>query len=82
MSAADVESSAETADALDLLVVSRGATPHEVAAVTAVLRGVLEEEAAHREASRPKHPSAWQRSRRPMRTPLTPGPGRWRGFTG
>lgn len=69
-------------DELDLCVVSRGAMSHDVAAVTAVLRGALEEEAAHLQAQQPKPPSTWQRTRRAMREPLRPGPGHWRGFSG
>jgi hypothetical protein len=56
-------------------------TPDEIAAVTAVLSAAVVEEAARAEAVSSEQPSAWQRSRRTMRMPLTPGPGQWRSFS-
>jgi len=65
-------------------IVGGNPSPSEVAAVTAVLAGVLEELGARgaSAAAAPKGPSAWQRSQRPIRTPLHPGHGVWRGFSG
>ena len=57
-------------------------TPDEIAAITAVLSAAVVEEASHAEAVSSEGPSAWQLSRRSMRAPLTPGPGRWRNFSG
>jgi len=65
----------------DLRIVSKGATAEEIAAVTAVLQGALDELAAHLDAA-PPVVSAWQRSQRGLRVPLRPGPGAWRGFSG
>ncbi|MGJ4846400.1 MULTISPECIES: acyl-CoA carboxylase epsilon subunit [unclassified Leifsonia] len=63
--------------------VTRGVTPEEVAAVTAVLTAAIAEaEAAARDARPPAGPDAWARSQRALRTPLTPGPGAWRSFAG
>ena len=56
-------------------------TPEEIAAVTAVLSAAVIEEASRAEAVSTERPSAWQRSQRTMRTPLTPGPGQWRSFS-
>ncbi len=61
-------------------VVSRGATDSEIAAVTAVLTAALDELAAANDAETPAGPTAWQRSQRTLRTPLTPGPGAWQRF--
>jgi len=69
-------------DAPDLRIVSTGATDEEIAAVTAVLHGALQELADELSAADGPEVSAWQRSQRNLRTPLTPGPGQWRGFAG
>lgn len=61
-------------------VVSRGATDSEIAAVTAVLTAALDELAAAGDADESHGPTAWQRSQRTLRTPLTPGPGAWHHF--
>lgn len=66
----------------DIRIVSKGATPEDVAAVTAVLHAALAELAEEQSAADGPVTSAWERSQRPMRRPLTPGPGQWRGFTG
>jgi hypothetical protein len=60
-------------------VVSRNATTAEIAAVTAVLTAALEELANGQSAEGPRV-SAWQRSQRDLRKPITPGPGAWRSF--
>lgn len=69
-------------DPSEVTFVTRGVTPTEAAAVTAVLRGLLREETDHMLSTPDRAPSAWQRSQRSIRTPLTPGSGRWRSFTG
>jgi len=67
-------------------IVGGNPSPAEVAAVTAVLAAVLEElgalDASASAAAAGQGPSAWQRSQRPIRTPLHPGHGVWRGFSG
>jgi hypothetical protein len=70
----------DAAPAPDLRILSPGATPEEVAAVTAVLGAALAELAAAHERDRAPIVSAWQRSQRPIRATLTPGPGAWSGF--
>ena len=72
----------ETGDRGDITFVTRGITPDEIAAVTAVLTGALAEQAADHDVRTRRGPSAWERSQRTLRTPLTPGYGVWRGFTG
>lgn len=60
---------------------TRGVTDAEVSAVTAVLRAVLQEESDSLRLAPTRGQSAWQVSQRSIRRPLTPGPGRWRGFS-
>jgi len=72
-----------SSDAENIRIVTRGVTPEEVAAVTAVLTAAMAEaEAAARDARPETGPDAWARSQRSLRTPLTPGVGAWRSFTG
>jgi Acyl-CoA carboxylase epsilon subunit len=61
-----------------------GGTPdaEELAAITAVLTGVLDELAAERGRQDASVRSAWDRSQRNIRGPLYPGAGTWRGFSG
>jgi len=66
----------------DIRVVSAGATPEEVAAVTVVLTQALDELADALGAETGPAQSAWERSRKQLRAPLAPGPGAWRGFSG
>ncbi|WP_213814565.1 acyl-CoA carboxylase subunit epsilon [Glaciihabitans sp. dw_435] len=63
-------------------VVSGNPTDIEIAAVTAVLSGVLEELAGELGRATPAGPSAWNKSQRDIRKPLVPGAGNWRGFAG
>jgi hypothetical protein len=63
-----------------LRIVGGNPTPLEVAAVTAVLTVALDELANVRERDAGVRQSAWQRSARAIRTPLTPGYGAWRNF--
>ena len=71
-----------SSEPLDLRIVSPGATPAEIAAVTAVLRTAIDEMTAELDAATPPAVSAWQRSQRSLRAPLHPAPGAWRGFAG
>ena len=65
----------------DIRVVSRSATPEDIAAVTVVVTQALAELADELGAEAGPGVSAWQRSQRQLRTPLSPGPGAWRGFS-
>ncbi len=64
-----------------LYFVTRDVTPTEAAAVSAVLHGLVREESDHLRQAPVRGQSAWQRSQRGVRVPLTPGDGRWRGFS-
>jgi hypothetical protein len=66
----------------DLAVVSGNPDPEELAALTAVLAEVLDEMAAEQGRRESAATSAWARSQRGVRTPLQPGPGAWRSFSG
>jgi hypothetical protein len=57
-------------------------TTEELAAVTAVITGVLEELADEHSRAAAVGQSAWQRSQRPLRGRLQPGFGAWRSFSG
>jgi hypothetical protein len=65
----------------DVVVLSGSPDATELAAITAVLSGVLEELAAEHGRESQTGPTAWQRSQRILRSPLHPGPGVWRGFS-
>jgi hypothetical protein len=70
-------------DPSQIRFVTRGVTPEEIAAVTAVLTAAAAEQAAAERDARPvAGPDAWARSQRRLRSPLTPGPGAWRSFSG
>jgi hypothetical protein len=66
----------------DLRVLSGSPNASELAAIAAVLTGVLEELADERDRSQSAAASAWSRDQRPIRTPIHPGAGQWRGFSG
>jgi hypothetical protein len=66
----------------DIAVLAGNPDEAELAAVTAVLAEVLEELAEEQGRRDLSGVSAWDRSRRSLRTPLAPGPGAWRGFSG
>ncbi len=68
-------------DPSELVFVTQGVTPVEAAAVTALLRGLLQEESDSLRDAPAHGQTAWQLSQRDIRAPLTPGPGRWRGFS-
>jgi Acyl-CoA carboxylase epsilon subunit len=72
----------ETPSEPDIIVVSGNPEDREMAALTAVLGGVLEELAAERGRRELAGPSAWQRSQRSLRKPMHSGPGEWRSFSG
>jgi hypothetical protein len=62
----------------DIRFLEGNPTPAEIAAVTAVLTGALEELAGEHRRRRSRGPSGWQRSQRGVRRPLTRGA--WRTF--
>jgi hypothetical protein len=66
----------------DIEVIGGSPDSEELAAVTAVLAGVLEELAAEQGRREQAVTSAWARSQRAVRAPLTPGAGAWRSFSG
>jgi hypothetical protein len=72
----------ESEDGVSVRVLRGSPTSQEIAALTAVLTAAVVEEAAASDAVPTHGPSAWQRSTRILRTPLTAGPGRWRNFSG
>jgi hypothetical protein len=74
--------SAPSSSAPHIRIVSTGADAADVAAVTAVLTAALDELAASQAADTATPISAWQRGQRQLRTPLMPGPGAWRSFSG
>jgi hypothetical protein len=65
---------------VDIRFESDGATATEIAAVTAVITGIVAELAAAESVHAYTPPTAWQHNQRPMRTPINPGPGVWRSF--
>ncbi|MBC7591349.1 MAG: acyl-CoA carboxylase subunit epsilon [Salinibacterium sp.] len=65
---------------VDLRIVSTGVSAEEIAAVTAVLQGALDELADDLAVRGEARVSAWQRSQRSVRRPLVPGA--WRSFSG
>ena len=70
-------------DPSQLRFVTRGLTAEEIAAVTAVLTAAAAEQAAAAtEVQAERGPDAWARTQRALRTPLNPGPGAWRSFSG
>ena len=75
------DSETRDAPAPEFRIVSGNPSPEELAAVTAVLSGVLEELSAEQGRRADSGPTAWEISQRPIRTPITPGPGAWRGFS-
>ena len=64
-----------------LRFVTRGVTSTEAAAVSAVLHGLVREESDNLHQAPARGQSAWHRSQRGVRVPLTPGRGHWRGFS-
>jgi hypothetical protein len=68
----------EEIPAVDIRVESDGATPAEIAALTAVITGVIAELTAAESIHAFNPPTAWQRNQRPIRSSIAPGPGVWR----
>lgn len=66
----------------EIVVVAGSPSDAEIAATTAVVSGAIEELVAADEPEPFVHRSAWQLSQRGLRSQITPGPGRWRGFAG
>jgi hypothetical protein len=66
----------------DIAILSGNPDEDEMAAITAVLAGVLEELAEEQGRRAQATTSAWARSQRALRTPLQPGLGVWRSFSG
>jgi len=71
---------ATTATASPFRFIGGNPSAVEIAAVTAVLTGALEELSAEHERDSGVRQSAWQRSQRAIREPLRPGYGAWRSF--
>ncbi len=67
---------------LDLRVLSGNPAPEELAAVMAVVTHALEELADDDALRESRAVSAWDRRKRPIRQPLYPQAGAWRGFSG
>ena len=65
-----------------LQVVSANLSAAELAAVTAVIEAAVEEELDELHSDVHIEPSAWERSQRATRSPLVPGAGAWRSFSG
>jgi uncharacterized protein (DUF1800 family) len=63
-------------------VVSKSLSAAELAAVTVVVGAAVEQELDELQTETVDAPSAWERSRRGLRTPLQPGSGAWRSFSG
>ena len=66
----------------DIRVVRGQPSPDELAAITAVIHGVVDELAADEATRAHRVTTAWQRTQRRLRSPLEPGPGAWRSFSG
>lgn len=75
-------SNSEQDSASPLVFLTRGVTPTELSAVSAVLRGLLQEESDSLRAKPTLTQDAWRHSQRNVRQPLTPGAGQWRSFSG
>ncbi|WP_245570950.1 acyl-CoA carboxylase subunit epsilon [Glaciibacter superstes] len=59
---------------------TRNVTDSEIAAVTAVVRGLLREESEAAHSTPETGRSAWELSQRALRKPMHPAHGAWRGF--
>ena len=68
--------------AVDIEILAGNPDATELAAVTAVLAGVLEELAEEQgRLQQESAPSAWARSQRQVRTPIHAQAGAWRSFS-
>jgi hypothetical protein len=63
-------------------VMSQGLSAEEIAAVTAVIEANVEDELAALHDEVTIGPSAWEKTQRPLRSPLHPGVHEWRSFSG
>ena len=70
----------EAGPEISILAGSPSAT--ELAAIAAVVTALAEELTDDALLEGGSGESAWQRSQRGLRTPLVPGPGAWRSFSG
>ncbi|WP_285113910.1 acyl-CoA carboxylase epsilon subunit [Leifsonia sp. fls2-241-R2A-40a] len=83
MSAEANDAGAAPLDPSQLRFLTRGLTPEEIAAVTAVLTAAAAEQAAaDKRAQAAPGPDGWARTQRALRRPLSPGYGAWRSFSG
>jgi hypothetical protein len=67
----------ETEEAPAIRVLAGNPTPTELAAVTAVLSALAEEERDKRMPVAPAVRSGWSLSQRQLRSPIVPAPGAW-----
>lgn len=67
-------------DPSEIVFVTHNVTDTEIAAVTAVVRGLLHEESEVAHGTSEAGRSAWELSQRALRRPVQPGTGAWRGF--
>ncbi|SEB37223.1 Acyl-CoA carboxylase epsilon subunit [Paramicrobacterium humi] len=66
----------------DAFRIVRGSpSDEEIAAISTVIAAAVAEIRADAVTEESPTTTAWARSQRPIRTPLTPGPGRWRNFS-
>jgi hypothetical protein len=63
-------------------VVSGTPTPSELAAVAAVIEGMVRESASSRRQKTDAGPSSWQRRQRPVAIAIVPSRGAWNRFQG
>jgi hypothetical protein len=73
-----VTATASDAPGPDIRFVHGNPDDHEIAAITAVLTAALDELASEHRRQQSTGPSAWQRSQRVVRAPLTRGD--WQRF--
>jgi hypothetical protein len=71
----------EALELVDVRVLSGSPDAEDLAAITAVLTGVLDELAAERGRLDASVRSAWDRSQRNIRGPIHAAAGMWRGFS-
>jgi hypothetical protein len=75
-------SSSDERPAVDIRIDSGAPTAEELAAVTAVITGIVDELSANESTHARTITTAWQRSQRTVRSAITPGAGAWRSFSG
>jgi hypothetical protein len=80
--AVDLEVEDGEVEGTGIRILSGNPDADELAALTAVLAGVLEELADEQGRREQAVPSAWARSQKTLREPLHPGGGVWRSFSG